>query len=595
MYQNDEVDVTGIGINEHRERPRPDQPAEQGVPHRRLPGRLLHRLQRQRSPPSTTPTCASARHGVDKDFLANDFLKRLAVPAYGILPPGMPGFDANLRRPEVRRRRPPKPCSTAPACADQLNGQDCSPPARARPPTTSSRRSPPMWQQNLGVTISRSSRRTSASSSRTSTGQVRDVLAGLDRRLPGPPELPRRQLPHRSANNESGYSNPQVDDLLDAGPRREGRDHRGLGLYQQAEQIIVNDEPVDARSTTARPATSSSRRPRLRGATVRHPYPPVRDDHECGDMARGPRLLYRPAAGSSSPSSWSSSPSSPSPSAAYAPGDYVRIQAGPRANPATIERIREERGLNDPVYEQYGRYIWHAFHGDFGTSVKSARRPGEERHLPPALGDPADQRRSSSIFTWMHRHPAGHLGRPQTRHLARPACLSAPLSSSPPCRCWSRRRSCSGFSSKLALLPSAEAGPTRSYFGVHLRHLLQKRAVLPVLVLTLPSVAGLARYMRAQVHRGAGPGLRAHGAGQGLCGGGRRHPPRRAQRHAADRHALGLRAGGADRRLHLRRDAARHPGDRRFPTNSSPRRDYDSDHGARPPRLHDLRAGDAGR
>ncbi len=41
----------------------------------------------------------------------------------------------------------------------------------------------------------------------------------------------------------------------------------------------------------------------------------------------------------------------------FAPSDYVEIQAGPQARPETIERIREARGLNDPVYEQYGRYM----------------------------------------------------------------------------------------------------------------------------------------------------------------------------------------------------------------------------------------------
>src|SRR5213594_274964 len=53
----------------------------------------------------------------------------------------------------------------------------------------------------------------------------------------------------------------------------------------------------------------------------------------------------------------------------FAPADYVDIQAGTRATPEIKERIREERGLNDPVYEQYGRYISHFVQGDFGESV----------------------------------------------------------------------------------------------------------------------------------------------------------------------------------------------------------------------------------
>src|SRR2546428_3304678 len=53
----------------------------------------------------------------------------------------------------------------------------------------------------------------------------------------------------------------------------------------------------------------------------------------------------------------------------FAPSDYVEKQAGPRASDETIERIRDERGLNDPVYEQYVRYISNFVQGDFGESV----------------------------------------------------------------------------------------------------------------------------------------------------------------------------------------------------------------------------------
>ena len=52
----------------------------------------------------------------------------------------------------------------------------------------------------------------------------------------------------------------------------------------------------------------------------------------------------------------------------FAPSDYVEIQAGPRAKPETIERIQEERGLNDPVYEQYVRYMGNVLQG---TSVRA--------------------------------------------------------------------------------------------------------------------------------------------------------------------------------------------------------------------------------
>jgi len=55
------------------------------------------------------------------------------------------------------------------------------------------------------------------------------------------------------------------------------------------------------------------------------------------------------------------------------PGDAARMYAGPRAPEATVERIRELWGLNDPLPVQYVRYIGRAVQGDFGNSTRDGR------------------------------------------------------------------------------------------------------------------------------------------------------------------------------------------------------------------------------
>lgn len=51
------------------------------------------------------------------------------------------------------------------------------------------------------------------------------------------------------------------------------------------------------------------------------------------------------------------------------PGDALSGQEiNPRANPAELDRIREELGLNDPWYQQYIRWASNAVKGDFGVS-----------------------------------------------------------------------------------------------------------------------------------------------------------------------------------------------------------------------------------
>ena len=53
------------------------------------------------------------------------------------------------------------------------------------------------------------------------------------------------------------------------------------------------------------------------------------------------------------------------------PGDPVRAIMGEqyrRADPETIERVREQLGFNDPWYEQYARFLWRSVRGDLGQS-----------------------------------------------------------------------------------------------------------------------------------------------------------------------------------------------------------------------------------
>lgn len=40
---------------------------------------------------------------------------------------------------------------------------------------------------------------------------------------------------------------------------------------------------------------------------------------------------------------------------------------------AEIEALRKQLGLDQPLYVQFGRYIWNALHGDFGTSWRTKR------------------------------------------------------------------------------------------------------------------------------------------------------------------------------------------------------------------------------
>ena len=57
------------------------------------------------------------------------------------------------------------------------------------------------------------------------------------------------------------------------------------------------------------------------------------------------------------------------------PGEPVEIMLSEFGGTAEdIERLREQLGLNDPLYVQLGRFLWDALHGDLGRSLFN-RRP----------------------------------------------------------------------------------------------------------------------------------------------------------------------------------------------------------------------------
>ncbi len=51
------------------------------------------------------------------------------------------------------------------------------------------------------------------------------------------------------------------------------------------------------------------------------------------------------------------------------PGDPAAIIAGDTATPADIARIHQALGLDQPLYVQFGTWVWRLLHGDLGISI----------------------------------------------------------------------------------------------------------------------------------------------------------------------------------------------------------------------------------
>lgn len=180
----------------------------------------------------------------------------------------------------------------------------------------------------------------------------------------------------------------------------------------------------------------------------------------------------------------------------WAPGDYVEKQAGPRATPEVIERVKEARGLNDPVPEQYLRYMGNFLRGDLGESVVYRGVAVEDVIFPRiwvtlqynvvvliltfAIGIPVGTWAALKRGTWLDPFSIGTF----LMFASVPVVVSIPLMQIL-------------FAVKLGWLPSG-GWNVHEFWGIEIG-LFSREAILPILILTLPGVAGLARYMRSQV------------------------------------------------------------------------------------------------
>jgi peptide/nickel transport system permease protein len=69
------------------------------------------------------------------------------------------------------------------------------------------------------------------------------------------------------------------------------------------------------------------------------------------------------------------------------PGDPALVIAGETATPEEVERIRHTLGLDQPMLERFGSWLWRILHFDFGTSIFSGQQVGGMilQRLPPTL------------------------------------------------------------------------------------------------------------------------------------------------------------------------------------------------------------------
>jgi ABC-type transport system substrate-binding protein len=178
---------------------------------------------------------------IDKEVLAEVVLKDLVVPANGVLPPGMPGFNEELKGIPFDPERARELLDEA-GGADSLGEISLLSSGRGANVAPTIEAAAAMWKENLGVTVDLPQLQFGQFLQDLDEGDFQAFSLGWIADYVDPQNFLDIKFHSDSANNETMYSNPEVDAFLEEA-RTEQDQAKRLGLYQQAEEIIVQDIP----------------------------------------------------------------------------------------------------------------------------------------------------------------------------------------------------------------------------------------------------------------------------------------------------------------------------------------------------------------
>ena len=239
MYENDEIDLTGVGINDIERIRDPNEPLNAEFSEGPSLDTFYIGLNTQ-EPPFDDPKVRQAfAMAIDKEVLAEVVLKDLVVPAKGVLPPGMPGFNEELEGIpfDPERARELLDEAGGPGSLDEISLLSSGRGANVAPTITAVAA---MWKENLGVSVDLPQLQFGQFLQDLDEGTFQAFSLGWIADYVDPQNFLDIKFHSASGNNETLYSSPEVDALLEEA-RTEQDQARRLELYQQAEEIIVQD------------------------------------------------------------------------------------------------------------------------------------------------------------------------------------------------------------------------------------------------------------------------------------------------------------------------------------------------------------------
>ena len=243
MYENDEIDITGVGLFDLERVLDPNEELNKELVIAPPDFSVSYVGFNTSMPPFDDANFRKAlNHAVNKELIAKEVLSELVEPAYGILPPGFPGYNEDLTGlefdPEKARQlleesayadpdTRPRIVVTVPGTGGTI-GLDLEVIIE-------------MWRQELGVEVDIQQVEW-ATYLQDLNQQKFQAYGGLGWQAdyPDPQDFLDILFHTESSINHGAYSNPELDGILEEA-RIEPDVERRVQLYHQAEKMIVED------------------------------------------------------------------------------------------------------------------------------------------------------------------------------------------------------------------------------------------------------------------------------------------------------------------------------------------------------------------
>ena len=242
LYENDEIDITGVGILDLERLQDPNEPLSEEL--KIVPPRLSVSYVgfNVNEPPFDDVHFRRALNlAIDKELIANEVYAGLIKPAYGILPPGFPGytdsieglkFDEEAAKAELAMSKYADP-ATRPRIVLSVSGTGGDVGIGTQVILE-------MWETTLGVEVEIQQVEWATYLQDLNQRKFQLFSLGWQADYPDPQDFLDILFHSESETNHGAYSNPDVDAILEEA-RVERDPGRRVELYNKTEQMIIDD------------------------------------------------------------------------------------------------------------------------------------------------------------------------------------------------------------------------------------------------------------------------------------------------------------------------------------------------------------------